>query len=268
MIRVEGLSVRLSGRIIVSDLNLDISKGEFFVLIGPNGSGKSTVVKALSRIVEPTGGLITVCGRSQSSFEGREYARRVATMPQHHSRIEGLSVYDRVIYGRIPHSGLFGSLGVRDHALIEEVMRETDVWDLRKRRLTTLSGGELQRVHLAGCFAQQPEVLILDEPTNHLDIKHQYGVLTMVKRRTRTEGLTALCVLHDINQTFRYADRVAMMKDGRIKVTGKPEDVIREDHIKDLYEMESRVHVSGDRRWVEFMEPSSPQTTVQQSNPL
>ncbi|MDC7241135.1 MAG: ABC transporter ATP-binding protein, partial [Spirochaetales bacterium] len=214
------------------------------------------VVKTISRTLDPARGEIKVDGRNGKIIAPGEYARKLAAMSQHQSNIEGLKVYDRVAYGRVPHAGLFGMLKKKDHDLIRESMEETDVWHLRDRELSKLSGGELQRVCLAACFAQEPEVLILDEPTNHLDIKHQHRILSLVKRRTRKNGLTVLCVLHDINQTIRYADRIGIMKSGTLRAEGIPGEVINEKNIREIYDMNSRIHRSQDSCFVEFTELS------------
>ena len=252
MINLKNLTVKISGKEIVKGVSFHVPRGLFFALIGPNGSGKSTVVKVLARTLEASSGEIDIMGRSHRTIPSGEYAGRLAVMSQHHDPVRGLKAYDRVAYGRIPHTGLFGILKKRDHDLIESAMKETDVWGLKDRDLSQLSGGELQRVYLAACFAQEPEILILDEPTNHLDIKHQINILSLIKQRAETTGLTVLCVLHDINQTFRFADRVGMMKEGCLKACGSPQDVINGKNIMDLYGMESHIHKIGDSVWVDF----------------
>lgn len=253
MISLDNITVLINGTTIIKNIGFHIKKGEFFALIGPNGSGKSTIVKTLSRELEIRSGTIALEGKSIRNYTGREYAKKIATMSQHHAAIEGLSVYDRVAYGRIPYIGLFGYLSGHDHDVIEKAIKETDLWDLRDRMLTTLSGGEMQRVHLASCFAQEPDILILDEPTNHLDVKHQFNILSMVKRMTQKKDITVICVLHDINQAIKFADRVAMMKQGKVKYLGKPDQVILAETLGDLYDIDAKVHQIDKTKWVEFL---------------
>ncbi len=257
MLELLNLSVSLGGRLVVRDVSLTVRRGEFVALIGPNGSGKSTILKAVSRTVPARSGTIRVDDREVSSFGAREYARSVSTLSQHNRAIEGLTVTDMVAYGRVPHRGLFQTAGRRDREIVERSIKEVDLAAMAERPAAQLSGGELQRVHLAASFAQEPELLMLDEPTNHLDVRHQYHILELVRRRTRDRNVAVLCVLHDINQAVQFADRVAMLDQGRIRFVGRPGEVISPETVSEVFGVGATIHHGRHGPVVEFAAPGA-----------
>lgn len=253
MLELNNISIAIGEKTIVEEVNLFMEKGKFISIIGPNGSGKSTILKSVSKLLKTRQGDIIVEDRDIKLYGNKEYAKIVSMLSQHNKAIEGITVEDVVLYGRLPYKTMFSSITKADYNLVEEVLREADIYNLRDRVVTELSGGELQRVFLASSFCQEPELLLLDEPTNHLDIKHQYNLLNKVKERVIRDGLTVVCVLHDINQSLRFADRVVMVKDGRIKFYGKTRDVITEERIREVFEVDSVIHQVDNRSYVEFI---------------
>lgn len=242
MVNLKELEVEISGKTIVQNINIDINKGEFLGIIGPNGSGKSTILKTISKTLKKKNGEIKIEEIHLEKYKSKEYSQFVSTLTQHNKTVEGISVWDMVSYGRIPHKSLFGTLEKHDNLIINQALKETDIFHLKDRYLHQLSGGELQRVHLASSFTQEPDLLILDEPTNHLDIKHQLNTLSIVKNRVINDKLTVLCVLHDINQAIKFADKIAMIKDGKLMFIGKPLDVINIKNIKDVFDVNVQIH--------------------------
>ncbi len=253
MIDMNNLSLSIGDKQILHDITLTVQRGEFFAVLGPNGSGKSTLLKAISKTLNTTDGHIWVDGKRLEHYKDRGYAKKVSALHQHNRAIEGITVYEMVAYGRIPHRRLFQMSSKQDHAIIMQALEEVDLLGYKDRPVLQLSGGELQRVFLAGSFAQEPSLLLLDEPTNHLDVKHQYGILSLVRRRVDTEGLTAFCVLHDINQAIRFAHSIALVKEGRLHYTGTPSEVLNEDAIFEIFGIKSKIHTDGAAPFVEFL---------------
>jgi iron complex transport system ATP-binding protein len=253
MLDVRDLCVDIGKTSIVRNISFTVRRGEFFALIGPNGSGKSTILKAISRIIASYRGGIFLDSRDSRDYRPREYARKVSAVSQHHRPIEGLMVREMVAYGRIPHCSLFGLPGRRDEGIIARSIDEVDLADMEHRLASTLSGGELQRVHLAASFCQEPELLLLDEPTNHLDVRHQYNILRLVRTRATEQNVAVLCVLHDINQALQFADRIAMLQGGEIRFAGTPEEIISGETVSRVFGIESRVHRGDAGPVVEFI---------------
>ncbi|WP_433002448.1 ABC transporter ATP-binding protein [Kribbella sp. CA-294648] len=223
--------VSLSGRPVLTGVDLEVRSGEVLGLLGPNGSGKSTLLRTIYRAIRPDGGAVEVGGLDVWSSTTREVARRCAVLTQDHATEVELSVLDLVLLGRIPHRTLLRRSDRDDEALARECLDRVDAAHLENRMLPTLSGGERQRVLLARALAQQPKVLLLDEPTNHLDIAHQLELLSLVRRL----GVTAVIALHDLTLAAAYCDRLALLDQGRLVAAGPPEEVLTPDRVRDVY---------------------------------
>ncbi|OTA40989.1 MAG: iron ABC transporter ATP-binding protein, partial [Symbiobacterium thermophilum] len=235
MLRIESLTAGYGGEPVLKGLDLAVARGEFLVVVGPNGSGKSTLVRAVTGALTPTGGRILLEGRDLRTLRPREVARVLAVVAQDTSVGFDFTVEEVVALGRTPYLPPLRSETPRDRAAVERAMRLTGTAPLAGRVITALSGGERQRVMVARALAQEPRLLILDEPTAHLDIANQVEVLDLVRRLNRTEGLTVLAILHDLNLAALYADRLVMLKDGRVWAGGPPAEVLTEANILTVY---------------------------------
>ena len=219
----------------LDDVNLDVRAGEMVVLLGPNGSGKSTLLRALSGTCAPTRGTVRLFGVDVSHMPATERARRLAFVPQR-VRIElPFTVREVVMMGRAPYQGRLGLEQRKDEAVVAEAMSRMKVDHLQGRRLDELSGGEAQRVMLAQALAQQPQVLLLDEPTSHLDISFQAEIMDLLATLHRERSLTVMLSLHDLNLASLYADRVVLLRGGRLCAEGTPSQVITETTVHDVY---------------------------------
>lgn len=229
------LDVAYAGRRVVADLDLAIAPGSWTALVGPNGSGKSTVLRAMSRLVSPSAGQVLLDGVDLVSWGTRSVARRLAVLPQGPLPPHGITVRELVEQGRHPHRGLVGAVSAADRDSVAEALDLTGTTEFADRYVDRLSGGERQRVWLALALAQQTEVLLLDEPTTFLDIGHQLDVLDLVAELRRTRGLTVVTVLHDLDHAARYADRVIVLREGRLLADGPPRDVVTESLVADAF---------------------------------
>ncbi len=222
---------------VLRNLDLSIRRGEITVLVGPNGAGKSTVIRLLTRLLEPSSGEVLLDGRPLAGLRRKELARSMAVVPQAETLPDGFSAFEVVLMGRTPHLGFLEPEREVDLRMVEEAMRRTDIWRFRDRPVETLSGGERQRVVLARAIVQQPRFLLLDEPTNHLDLRHQVELLWYVRQEVEG-GIGALVILHDLVLAARIAGRLLLMDRGRIIAEGSPVEVLREDLIREVYQVE------------------------------
>jgi len=234
-ISAEGVVAGYHESDVLRGLDLELREGELLGVLGPNGCGKSTLIRALTRVISLRGGLVRIRGRDLSDYSRRELARAVGVVPQAAGTVFAFTVLETVMMGRTPYIGRFQRESDADRARAEDALRSTDSLHLIDRLTTDLSGGELQRVHIARALAQDPEILLLDEPTSHLDINHQIEVFELMARLRDRRGLTVLCVSHDLNFAAEYCDRIALMRDGRVVRAAIPDEAITAEVLHDIY---------------------------------
>ncbi|MFD7075444.1 ABC transporter ATP-binding protein [Nocardioides sp. NPDC059952] len=220
---------------VVHGVSIGLEPGRVTALIGPNGSGKSTVLRSLARLHKVTSGSVSLDGDDSAPLGAREFARKVTLLSQSRPHPSGLTVRDVVGFGRHPHRRRFASMTEDDLASIDRAMELTGTAPMADRPVDQLSGGELQRVWLASCLAQDTGVLLLDEPTNHLDLRYQVEILDLVRDLADHHGTAIGVVLHDLNQTAAVADQVVLLHHGVVHATGEPADVLTAEHLSEVY---------------------------------
>ena len=236
MLKVDNISGGYGKEPIVKNVSFQVEKGEVLGILGPNGSGKSTLLKSISGILPKQSGKVMIAGKPSSAYTQKQFAQQVAVLPQLHAHAFSHSVKDTVALGRYPYqSGIFSSWSELDEQAVQEAMHFTGVTRYENTAIELLSGGEQQRVFVAQALAQQAPILLLDEPTNHLDIAHQQQLLDTIRNQARHKGITVITVFHDINLAALYCDRLLLMKDGEVAITGAPQDVVLEQEILDVY---------------------------------
>lgn len=234
-IQVADVTLAYGADPVVAGASFHVERGEWVGLIGPNGSGKTTLLKAISRVLGPRRGTITVDDVPVERYCPRALARRLAVVAQESPMPDDFTVRDVVAMGRIPHLGRFQGEGPRDAEAVERALALTGIAALADRPVGQLSGGERQRVALARGLAQEPSLLLLDEPTNHLDIGFQADILDLLAYLVRHQGLTVISVQHDLNLAALYCHRLVLLKEGRIRAVGRPEEVLTEAVIEEVY---------------------------------
>lgn len=238
------LTWRAGGRPIVEAVSLDIRPGELLTLVGPNGSGKTTLISMLAGLRRPHAGEVSLDGAPLHGLSRRDVARAIALVEQQAETGERLTAREVVKLGRTPHLGPWAPWSERDEDIVLEALRAVDMAGFADRVWQSLSGGERQRLHIARALAQEPRILILDEPTNHLDIEHQLGLLSLVRARE----LTVIAALHDLNHAAMFADRIAVMHEGRIVALGSPLEVLTPERIKAVFNVTAEVRPASDER--------------------
>ncbi|POR46291.1 iron complex transport system ATP-binding protein [Paraburkholderia eburnea] len=223
------------GRTLLAPLTLTLQPKRMSALIGHNGSGKSTLVKLLARQQAPSRGSVRLFGKELAAWPAREFARRIAYLPQQPPAATDMTVRELVALGRYPWHGALGRLGAADREKIDEALELTDTARFASQLADRLSGGERQRVWLAMLVAQGADCLLLDEPTSALDIAHQIDVLRLLRTLTDTRGLTVVIVLHDINLAARFSDELIALHSGRLLARGTPQALMRPDTLESIY---------------------------------
>ena len=228
----------------IRNINFKLNEGELLGIIGPSGSGKSTLIKCLSKIIMPKSGKIIIDDKDINDFNSKEMAKRIAIVPQFAENYDqGFSVYEFVLMGRTPHRNNFQLFETkRDRLVTEKALNLTGIENIALRDISTLSGGEKQRIIIGRALCQEPQLLLLDEPTNHLDIGHQLEVMELL-RDLNYKGHSVIAILHDINLASLFCDKLILLDDGEIYSEGTPKQVINEKTIKEVYETEVRVEV-------------------------
>ena len=233
-----GIEVRVRERILLQDISLEVVPGEFLAIIGPNGAGKSTLLGALAGDRSLASGQVLLAGRPLSHWKKPELAYRRAVLPQHSAVAFDFTGRQIAELGLLAHRARLSDRRIA--ILAENALTETEAIAFADRPYAVLSGGERQRIQLARVLAQcdaDPErlpFLLLDEPITGLDLSHQHAALASARRRT-AQGLGVLAVLHDLNMAARYADRVAIIENGRMTALGPTREVLAPDRLSAVF---------------------------------
>ncbi len=246
LLEASGVEVEIAGNRILEGVDLNLSRGELVAVVGPNGAGKSTFARAACGLQKATAGRIVWEGRPIGELKGRELASVRAFIPQRPQVPAGVTVEDAVSIGRTSHFGPFRGSSAADREAIARAQSKARVEALSDRLLTTLSGGELQRVQIAVALAQDAPALVADEPTAQLDL----GAIAEVSRLLRglvDQGFGILLIVHDLALAAAVADRVTVLSEGRSIATGTPFEVLTPQLISEVWGVEAEL-ISRDGR--------------------
>jgi iron complex transport system ATP-binding protein len=241
MLAITGLHAGYGRHSVLDGIDLRVDRGELVAIVGPNGCGKTTLLTVISGLRRIERGEVAIDGQPIGAIRRDVLARRVSVVAQGAALPERFSAFEVAMMGRTPHLRLLQSESLRDLHIVQDAMERADCWDLRERPVDELSGGERQRVVIARALAQEPDLLLLDEPTSHLDIAHQAETFRLVIELCREQRIAAVAVVHDLTLAATFADRVAIMSDGRIVADGPPGDVVRAETIERVYGLRVRV---------------------------
>jgi iron complex transport system ATP-binding protein len=239
LLQAIGVDVRVRTKQLIQDISLEVAPGEFLAIIGPNGAGKSTLLNALCGDRSISAGEVLLDGRPLNRWRKADLAQRRAVLPQHSAVAFDFTGLQIAMLGLLTHRGRLSEPQMK--ALAEQALSETEALAFADRPYTVLSGGERQRVQLARVLAQcdaDPSVkpfLLLDEPISGLDLSHQHAALASARRRVE-RGLGVLAVLHDLNMAARYADRVAIIENGRLTAIGPTRETLDPGRLSTVFE--------------------------------
>jgi iron complex transport system ATP-binding protein len=232
----------------LNEASFEFPQNGLITIAGPNGAGKSTLLGILAGLRSPYQGSCTYSGQEVRQWPKREFARKVAFLPQSVRLEFPFTAEEVVLMGRTPYArGWFQT--DEDRSAAEEAMTITDTQAFRGRDFRSLSGGEAQRVILASALTQRPEALLLDEPATHLDLRHQLSLYRLLGELAKS--LLVVAVTHDLNLALQFSHRVMVLEDGRIAGDGSPREVLNPALIARVFGVQATVH-GHDRPWMTY----------------
>ena len=231
--KITDLSFSYGEAPILNNIELSFEKGKFYSIIGPNGSGKTTLLKNIAKSFNIPKESIFLEGQDLASLSSKEVAKLLSVVPQNIAIDYEFTTYEIVLMARTPFKKRFEDYNREDWQQVERAMKLTATWELKDKLITSLSGGEQQRVIAARALCQRTPIVLLDEPTSHLDIQHQISFLNIFKELKKE--LTVIAVMHDLNLASLFSDEVILLQKGKVLDKGQPETVITEKNIKKVY---------------------------------
>jgi iron complex transport system ATP-binding protein len=247
MVKVEQISVRKGGKLLLNKISLEVYPGTFTAIVGANGAGKSTLLGAMSGKEKLAAGRVTIKGRQLEAYTTRQLAKMRGILSQHLHLPFSMKVIDVVLLGRHIHTETEGQK--ESEKVAQYCLREVGLAGYEHRDIHTLSGGEKQRAHLARVLAQilhngslHHQYMFLDEPTSSQDMAQQLLLLNLLKKLVVEKGMSVVAVLHELNHAARYADQMLLLKSGQVLAYGTPKEVITQQNIQAAYGIQAEIH--------------------------
>lgn len=235
MIEVKEITKQYGKKIVLDGVDLKFPKGKVTSLIGSNGAGKSTLLSIISRLLAQDGGIVMVDEKNVTEYKNKMLAQRLSILKQsNHVRLK-LTVRELVSFGRFPYSQ--DKLTDEDIAKVDMAIKYLDLKDIENSFIDELSGGQKQRAYMAMVVAQDTEYVLLDEPLNNLDMRHSVQTMKTLRRLADELDKTIIIVLHDINFASSYSDHIVALKDGKVRYAGSTDNIIKEDVLKDVFDL-------------------------------
>lgn len=245
----------------VEAIHLTVSAGELVCVLGPNGAGKTTLVRIASGLLAPTAGEVRLEGTALGSLARDAIARRLAVVEQVQDISPGFTVREVVAMGRAPHQGPWMRASDADVRIVDAAIARCDLKEVASRPANALSGGEQKRVAVARALAQEPKVLLLDEPGAFLDVRHQLDLYELLASEVKERALACLVVMHDLNIAAQFADRVVLVKGGRIVASGPVAEVMTYRTLKETFDADLYCGVNEVNETRFFLPMRSPSST-------
>lgn len=248
MLKTESLVQGYFDLVILDGIEVEAKTGEILTILGPNGSGKSTLIRTVCNLAEPMSGRIFIDDRELKDYSRKELSKIIGYVPQNYAYMQHMTALDTVLLGRKPY--MDWDYSDEDFEIVEESMKRMNVLEFADHNMNELSGGQMQRVFIARTLAQRPRFYMFDEPTSSLDLRHQIDTMKTMSDIVHSSDSGMIIALHDLNLAIRYSDKILMIKDKKVYDYGKPEDVITEQSIMDVYGVKAKIIDTDDGRFM------------------
>ena len=242
ILETRALTVARDGRDLLNDVSVAIRGGGSVAIIGPNGAGKTTLLKAMAGLVTGTEDAVFFLGKPLSAYSRRDLARLIAFVPQLSEQLPPIAVRDFVLLARYDHGNRwFGASDKADHLATSHSLEFVGISGFSQRDITTLSGGERQKVLIAAALVQDAPLLLLDEPAAFLDYRQAIEVQNLLELVRKEKGKTIISVVHDLNQGALEGSWVIALNHGRVVFQGGPQTLTKPETLHQIYETEFEV---------------------------
>jgi len=238
LLRVKNLELVVAQRTLCHQLSFELHAGQRLAILGQNGSGKTSLLHTLINLRTSRQGDIQLAGHDLSEWPKRELARTAGILFQTVPEDMPASVHETVMLGRLPHLSGWRWESAHDLASVEEALSALELGTLAQRDVSSLSGGEQQRMAIASLLAQDPQLYLLDEPSNHLDISFQIKVLQLLSTRVSQNNRALIMATHDINLAARFCDLVLLLSGSGKYQFGATREVLTDENLSRAYQCE------------------------------
>ena len=236
-VRIDNVSKRYGTRTVLDSVSFSMGDGEITALLGPNGSGKTTMIKMLANIHEQSEGTISINDENIRDIDPVDLAKLVGYVPQQFLFTPYSTVFETVLLGRRQY--IKWAVTEEELNRVQNSLDALEISHMAGNYMDKLSGGERQKVFIARALAQEPELFLLDEPTSALDIKYQIEVMETMRSITKEKNKSMIVAVHDLNLAYKYADKVVVLKEGKVAAYGNPHEVLTPECIKSVYGVDS-----------------------------
>ncbi len=243
MIVAKDLSLRISNKNILKNVSIDIEPEKITTIIGQNGAGKSSLLKCITGITKSDSGFVEIDNKKIEEYSIEELAQRRAVLSQSNPISFPFTALEIALMGRNPY--LIKNEQSEDFKIVENAMKDFEVWHLKDQLFSTLSGGEQQRVHLARVVVQISTkgnfYLFLDEPISALDLKHQHKSLELISKIALKKNIAVCLIIHDLHLAKLYSDKIILMKNGEVFLSGKADEILTKENISNAFEIKEEL---------------------------
>lgn len=234
ILHIKDLTIGYPEKTIASNISLEIHPGELIGVIGINGSGKSTFLKTITGNLSKKSGEILFENQQIEQLSPQELAESISLVLSNPVFSQNLSVFEVVALGRHPYTNWLGQLSEHDKRMVLKALKMVDISELKHRKCSQLSDGQLQKVFIARALAQDTSLIVLDEPTNHLDLYQKAFVFNLLKNLSQKTQKAILLATHELNLALQLCDRLILVHQGKV-IFGKPENLIKNESLSNLF---------------------------------
>ena len=234
-LNIEQLTIGYGDKIIASDINLELPQGRLICLLGQNGVGKSTLLRTLSNLQEPLGGVISIEGQPIEQLDRRELAKKLGIITTEKIGMSGMTVRELVALGRYPYTNWIGQESDEDRRKINESISKCQINYIENAKLAAISDGQFQKAMVARVLAQDTDLILMDEPTAHLDVVNRVEMFHLLQTIKAETGKSILISTHELDLSMQFADELWLMNFNQPIQTGTPEDLGLSGKIEEVF---------------------------------